>query len=270
MLHDHLSTYRRRSWTPPKKPLRPPSQRDLEIYKRVRIAGQFQWQVATQFQLHDSRVSQIIKNVERWLAAGGSPSDPQLTSTLAQRKLSHSLQKLRLQTAVEFATAALHVEPQPLVKTRRRIVGGTEVWREELHTDAPTVNLFALQNYLSAVKALEAFEQTDDKAPTNQPVQRSSADTLRALVDLLCRFRIEAQAAGYVDSTTDVRALVIVALQNLLGPQSVPDHAPRGGSHAQLPLNLSAAPNNAIDVNHSTPNTSDKSEGAGEGGGGPT
>ena len=266
---DHLSAFRRRPWSPTKTPLRPPSPRDLEIYKRVRIWNHYQWEVAADLKIHYSRVSQIVKRVESWLAAGGSPTDPHLKNALAERRLSRSLQKLRLLRAVELATAALHADSRPITETRRRIVVGAEVWREESQADAPSINLFALQNYVTAVKALEAFENSEDKETDAKPEQITSQETLRALVDLLCRFRIEAEAAGRVDRTGDIFGLVVTTLQNLLGPNVIQHRAPPSEARAQFALNLSATSETSATTYPTQPSVSDEHKTSERGGGGP-
>ena len=52
--------------------LRAPSERDLNVYKQVKIWRHPQSEVAYDLKVHYSRISQIVKKVERWLAAGGS------------------------------------------------------------------------------------------------------------------------------------------------------------------------------------------------------
>src|SRR5438128_888997 len=90
---------------PPRQRITPPSERDLTVYKRVKIWRDPQWAVAVDLQLHYSRVSQIVKKVEQWLLAGGSPTDPEIRDHVARRRLSRADHKLRLQRAVELATA---------------------------------------------------------------------------------------------------------------------------------------------------------------------
>src|SRR6188768_711983 len=86
---------------------KPPTSRDLEIYKRVKIKGREQWEVAQEHELHYSRVSQIVKRVERWLAAGGDPLDPQIRDHAARKQLALGMHKLRLARAAEIASMAL-------------------------------------------------------------------------------------------------------------------------------------------------------------------
>ena len=83
----------------PRPRLTPPSERDLLVYKRVKIWRDPQWAVAVDLQLHYSRVSQIVKKVEQWLLAGGSPTDPEIRDHVARRRLSRADHKLRLQRA---------------------------------------------------------------------------------------------------------------------------------------------------------------------------
>jgi hypothetical protein len=104
--------------------LRPPKSRDLEIYKKVKIQLREQWEVAHDLNLHYSRVSQIVKRVGRWLAAGGSPTDPELRDYAARQRLSRATHKLRLERAVELASCAMEANPPPLRTKRRRVVGG--------------------------------------------------------------------------------------------------------------------------------------------------
>src|SRR5688572_18323255 len=105
---------------------RRPSARDFDIYRRVKIMGYEQYEVAVDLELHYSRVSQIVKRVTRWLAAGGDPLDPIIRDHVARSRLAQANLKLRLTRAVESATRALEVHP-PLNTTRRRFHGTTEV-----------------------------------------------------------------------------------------------------------------------------------------------
>ena len=101
---------------------KPPTARNLEIYKRVKIQGFLQWEVAQDHQLHYSRVAQIIKRVERWLAAGGDPLDPQIRDHAARQRLALGMHKLRLARGIEVASMALEFK-QPVTTTRRRVQG---------------------------------------------------------------------------------------------------------------------------------------------------
>jgi hypothetical protein len=206
----------------PQSNLHPPSERDLEIYRLVRIRNQYQWEVAHDKGLHRTRVSQIVRRVDRWLAAGGSPIDPKFKNDLQQRRLTRALQKLRLLRALEIATDQLEFPAEPTVKTRTRFQGATEISREVTKVEVPYPRLFALQNYIAAVKALQAFERdVENDAP---PDEIAPADALPPLVQLLCRFRLEAEADGQVQSSHDAFHLVVTTLRQLLGPRALQDH----------------------------------------------
>jgi hypothetical protein len=222
-----------------------PSSRDLEIYKRVRIQRELQWEVAAELRLHYTRVSQIIKRVERWLAAGGCPSDPQLNDELARRRLAHSLQKLRLERAVEIATDVLESPEEPIVKTRRRKVAGTEVWCEETTIELPKLRHRALQQFVRTAQALHELESAGDaRHPAELPALPA---VLPALAELLCRFRARAEATGLVPPSPDIFLLVDQTLQELLGVQTHHHSRHRQSStRAQATLNLSAASNEQL------------------------
>ena len=250
------------------KTLRPPSPRDLEIYERACLANQSQRELAAEYGIHYTRISQIVRNVECWLAAGGSPTQPKFKNVLIQRRLKNSIHKLRLLRAVKLAAAALEAPPQPATKTRRRIVAGEEVWREETHAAAAPVNLYALQNYVLAAKALADFEQTQEKDPT--PDEFLPPKTLQELVSALCRFRNDAVAAGLVANTYDPRGFVIATLQHLLGPIPFKEFTPPSAARLEFAQQLSAAFEEPLAATPATPETSDvddhqaQAEGAGE------
>ena len=80
--------------------LRPPTERDLEIFKRVKVRGHQQWEVAQDYGLHYSRVSQILKKVALWFIIGGSPTDPELRDLAARQRISRATHRLRLNWAL--------------------------------------------------------------------------------------------------------------------------------------------------------------------------
>ena len=206
---------------PPARPrLSPPSERDLQAYKRVKIWRDPQWAVAVEMQLHYSRVSQIVKKVEQWLLAGGSPTDPEIRDHVARRRLSRADHKLRLQRAVELATTAMEIKPEPQTTTRRRTVQGTEVWREETTRDPQPVNLAAVRLLVRATEVLHKLEEQEEHRATEEPLPEH--DLLPAVFELLCRWRMRAEADGRLPATSDATALVASALNGLLGTQLGP------------------------------------------------
>src|SRR6476620_1713682 len=169
------------------RPLTPPTDRDLHIYKLVKIQLREQWEVAQDHHIDASRVSQIIKRVNRWLAAGGDPADPILRHHAAQQRLNTGMLKLRLARAVELASYALEF-PQPAVTTKKRYHGITEVWREEITHDAPKLSLPALRTLLDASQAIQKLD--DGHKATKSPEPLSDDEVLRLIIDLLLGLRL--------------------------------------------------------------------------------
>jgi hypothetical protein len=201
-----------------KRALKPPSDRDLEIYTRVKIKGFEQWEVAQDQKIHYSRVSQIVKRVTRWLAAGGCPSDPLIRDHAARQRLARTTLKMRLMRAIENASMALEF-PLPVETTRRRVQGLIEIWREESTRTIARVNLSALRMLIDATQALQKLEEDDETKGVTQPT--SDEDILRAVFDLLCGLRARAEAAGRLSPSSNVRACVADSLTTLLGADLV-------------------------------------------------
>jgi hypothetical protein len=192
---------------------RPPGDRDLEIYKKVKIQLQEQWVVAQDLNLHYSRVSQIVNRVGRWLAAGGSPTDPALRDHAARQRLSRATLRLRLERALELATHAMESNLPPQTTTRRRLVGGAEVWREEVDRHQPAVNLSAVRLLLRAADSLRAWEGQggqEDEPPTEQGL-------IQMVFDVLCQLRMRAEQEGRIAPCLDIRTCFAAALNMLIG-----------------------------------------------------
>jgi hypothetical protein len=240
-IHSPIQNPPLKRWNP-----RPPSDRDLQIYKMVKIQRAEQWAVAAKFNLHDSRVSQIIKKVTRWIAAGGSPIDPELRDHLDRQRVSRAIQRLRLVRAVELATFAVESETRPLKKTRRRWVGGAEVWCEETSIPQPEVSLAAVRLLLKAVTDLQDFDREDAAAADQPPSAGTPTDLLPAVINLLCTWRVQAEADGRVEPTQNIAAFVTSLLNNLLGT-TLTRSASKEPAHS--PLKLSAAPSHPPGAN---------------------
>ena len=197
---------------------RPPSDRDLEIYKRVKIQGHPQCEVAVDHELHYSRVSKIIKSVTRWLAAGGDPLDPVIRDSLARKRLAQGQIKLRLARAIEIASIALEFHV-PLTTTRRRVEGVTEVWREETTRDVCRTSPSTLRMLIDAIKTLQQLDRDDAHSDPHLP-QTSDSDLLRAVFDFLCACRSRAESDGVLPAAENIPALVASTLCTLVGAQA--------------------------------------------------
>jgi hypothetical protein len=195
-----------------------------------------QYEVSNDFGLHYTRVSQIIKKVRRWLAAGGDTNDLDVKEHAARQNLARSTHKLRLQRAIEIASYQMETDLPTLKTTRRRLQHGNELWREETSREQSPVNLSAVRLLVRATEALSKLD--DGKQPEIPKASLAEPDLRRAVFDLLCAWRSRAEADGCLEPTPSPTELVSSTLHQLLGPTfQLPAN---GSSSAQEPLNLSA------------------------------
>lgn len=200
-----------------------PTRRDIQIYKGYVILNQDQTSISYNFNIGRARISQIVAKVKRWLAAGGSPTDPQIRDHLAQQRLSKASQRIRLLRIIDKATYAAEAQLRSQKTTKTRYHGSTPVWHEETAVLAPEVNLPALRLLLRAVKELDQFETRHTDMAQEKPSQPLSEEQLLFTVyELLCRWRSRAEAAGYFQSSADIRQLIVDHLHSLLGPLASP------------------------------------------------
>jgi hypothetical protein len=244
------------SSAPPTPGPRRPSDRDLEIYRRVKIWRHPQWEVAVDNKVTHSRVSQIVKKVDRWLAAGGEPNDPHIKEHVARQQLSTATHKMRLVRAIEWATNAMEREPAPLTTTKKRTIRGTEVWSEETTRDIPPVNLSAVRLLVRATEALHSLNTIEAKEPTPEP--KTEQNLFPAVHGLLCRWRAQAAAAGRVPPVPDVSVLITTTLHTLLGttPDSTVDASSiddQTTAKETLELSADAPTSDSINLDPPTP-----------------
>src|SRR5262245_45014777 len=205
---------------------RPPSDRNLDIYKRAKLDGRHHWEIAQELGLDRSRVSQVVRRVTRWLAAGGDPIDPLVRDHFARQRLAQGNHKLRLHRAIQLAFDALQFR-FPLETTKKRFQGTTEVWREEISRDVPRVSLSAIRLLLDATKSLQQLENDTDHKRLRKTVDSSDAgldeqDLLCAVFDFLCGCRARAQAHSRLPladniPAENIPALISDTLTNLVG-----------------------------------------------------
>lgn len=136
-----------------------PTDRDWLIYKQVKMFGRRQCRVACDFQLHFSRVSQIVRQVDRWLAAGGKPADPELCAFLARREQQLAIQRERLVQCLELATRALESHQSELKTIRRRYVNGKLVHYSETSRQQPTSALSIMSVLIKASAELQKLDE---------------------------------------------------------------------------------------------------------------
>jgi hypothetical protein len=244
---------------PSKSALPPaPSARDLEIYKGYVILQHHQCAIAQMYQINQSRISQIVGKVRRWLAAGGSPADPAIRDHLAQEQLAKATKRLRLMRIIEKATYASEARLESQVTTKSRYHGLSEVWREETRVKSPEVNLPALKLLLRAVKELDDLEsRQEEPSPSPASPQLTEEQLLHSVYQLLCRWRSRAEAAGNVTASVDVPAFIADTLTTILGITFNPDLPPQSQPSvcANTPAHISASPEILVAPTTDQPNT---------------
>jgi hypothetical protein len=216
-------------------PSRRPSTRDLNVYKRVKIWRDLQWEVATDLKLHYSSISKIVKRVERWIAAGGDPIDAQIADFAARQRLATATARQRLTRAIELATVAMERRPEPEPVVRRRLVNGVEVWREETEKPVPNFNPSAVRTLVSATTALERLDYRSQHS-TNQlrSTQACPEKLFAAIIDFLTTCRTTAESRGHVPTTPDAHITVVATLHALLGDSFTSRHDPCTSQLSQL------------------------------------
>lgn len=224
-----------------------PSPRDLQIYKGFVIFNRDQASIAMNLNISRARVAQVVKRVKRWLAAGGSPSDPEIREHLAQENLSHATKRIRLLRIIDRANYAAEHQLPSQKTTKTRYHGTTAVWHEETAVLAPAVNLPALRLLLNAVKTLDELETRD--SPVRQSLAgRGSPDPaltedqlLLSVFELLCRWRTKAEAAGHLPRVTNLRQLIAENLHALIGPLASGLSSSSPADHHSPSANISGA-----------------------------
>jgi hypothetical protein len=132
--------------------------------------------------------------------------------------------------------------PHPPHQTiRRRIVGSTEVWREETLRDQPAYDLAAVRLVIRATEALQKLEEQEQHGKDAEPLPEQ--ELLPAVLEMLCTWRTRAEADGRLAAGADVRSLVGGLLDGLLGTHIAreKEQGSSGDKAAHDPLNLSAA-----------------------------
>jgi hypothetical protein len=150
------------------------ARRNLAIFKRAEIENFTHEEVACRFDLKRSRVSQIVKQVRCELAQA-STDDPEINDLEARRRLEKSLEKLRLEYALEASAKAMRRDPRILNTSRtgsREKNGQQETWSENVSRDkAPDVQ--AIKTYLRVAGDLGKLNERDAPA---EPVKAKMTD----------------------------------------------------------------------------------------------
>lgn len=193
--------------------MRVPSQRDQQIFAQVEGLGRLQIEVAAEFGVTQSRVSQICKRVAAWRARA-RPRETGELSRREQAQLDRYLDRLRLEETFKLSMREFHKSSQPLVTVRERVKGG-EVEFIETTTRQRAANVQCLK---TAMKSQEQLGKLSERELPVDSAEDSGKDLeWFKLQDLLKWARLRVENEGRVKPCGDPDALAAHALGIVFG-----------------------------------------------------
>jgi transcriptional regulator with XRE-family HTH domain len=207
---------------------RQPSERDQAIYVARMTRGLSQAELAEQQGLSQSRISQILRRVEKWRGEVWPAEAGELDHAQRQR-VERWLEHQRQQAIYDRALAAFDRGPRELV-TRKSGERGETSFHETTTRELPA----NVQLLKVAQRSAEALANAADKpAPPRQPdASRQQAREEEQMLQTLMRKRREAERAGKVRKSVshqgdnfDFIRIVQTWLAVLLGEQPQPVNA---------------------------------------------
>jgi len=173
-----------------------PSPKAQEVFRRVVVNCEKQCDVAEDLKISSGRVSQHVRRVRQWLAAG-SPGDPETTAQQQQR-LDRAVAKARHEAILAFAMSEL----RRLAAIHRHATTRIEE-KEGENTKVVTTyrdQALSVQHLKVAQRAvIELAKLAElDPLPPPRPVMPSDHDLFRAVRDVLCDWRQRAEHLGHV------------------------------------------------------------------------
>ena len=189
-------------------PTAPPSERDLEIFAATRIDCRRQVEVAAEFGISQSRVSQICRNVKLWRAGMGAEADLEGRD---RKVVEGWLDAQRLEWLYEHT---LDNYRRSCLPKRRERKGSNQhgEWHDET-IDHPPGNLQCLR---LAARLLELRWKMEEKCPQPSPHALALADE-STFINRLISMRIWAEHRGEVPRGEEPGRLVERLLNELLG-----------------------------------------------------
>ena len=192
---------------------REPSERDQEIYSQVKAGCKLQKELAVEYEMDKSRVSQIVKNVELWFA-DASPRDGELDH--GQRlRLERRLERERLELLYGASVRMMREFEKPAEATRKQGEEVVKTTREERNS--------RLQALKCAIRTTESLGKLAEREPAPLPPEATTHLRADVLYGHLTHEREEAEAKGRVAASSgcawDVVYYVLGALHgDLLDP----------------------------------------------------
>src|SRR5215207_8753611 len=178
---------------------RTPSGRDQAIFVARRTLGRTTLELAAEHGLSPSRISQIVRRVEKWRANASPLEDGDLNHQERQR-LERWLARERSQAIYDRAIRAYDTAPPELTTTKSGARDGKQFSEQTRRQMPPSVQLLKL-----ALRAGEDLAKAADKPPP--PAPRDPAEERRRrereALDWLYTARCEAEDAGQVAASRD-------------------------------------------------------------------
>ena len=207
-------------------PREPPSERDMQIFAAVRVDCRRQVDVAAEFGICQSRVSQIITHVMQWRMGGGLAAE---LATRDRRSVECWLDQQRLEWLYEHTLELFRQSCQP----KRRERAGTNQhgdWHETT-TDHQTGNMQCLR---LAARIIELRWKLDERTPAPLPHALMHAD-FEIIRSRLGSMVHHAQARGELPRDENPYDIVKRKLDELLGKGETvtAETEARGGSEAE-------------------------------------
>jgi len=189
-------------------PTEPPTERDLEIFAAVKVDCRRQVDVAAQFGISQSRVSQICRDVKLWRAGMGAAGELEARD---QTAVEAWLDAQRLENLYEHTLELFRRSCQPKRRERKGTNQHGE-WHDET-IDHQAGNLQCLR---LASRLLELRWKMLEKCPQPSPDALALADE-RTLITRLISMRHWAEHRGEVPKGEPPGRLVTRLLDELLG-----------------------------------------------------
>ena len=225
---------------------RPPSARDEAIYLLKSVKGWTQQQLAAEFRLSQSRVSQVLRRYEAWRAAARPQSSGELDHAQQQR-VERWLEKKRYEELYERSMRDYDAAPRRLKTIKSSERDGKPFRETTVREVQRPVQLLRI-----AQRAAQDLGQAAEKPPLplDRDPQAEAHASFRMAEQTLCRLRREAEEAGRAPRSQgvsndgyDVYHTVQAWLGALLGKPSIwvgPQHIAPGTPLAELSQSYAA------------------------------
>ena len=192
---------------------RTPSDRNQRIYRAYKLLGRSQAELAEDYRVSQVRISQIICDVERWIARRypGYSGQPSIDD---RQRLERQLDVDRQTMLFHWAVKGMEKGTITVKTTKETRNGDGSVTVVTTSREVP----IWMQAQRLAQRASEQLARLSDKPPPPVPdLAIDEADRDSIVMQALCEMRLEAEEAGLVMRSHDPYHVVDAWKQALLG-----------------------------------------------------